>query len=110
MKAFKINNIDYLLKPIDNDELLNAIDKYMKNHNKLEFFDFDLIKKAIAGNIEKVYKSRFSVKIGENLKIINVLDAVCFYIENKGSYFYSTENRAYTKHTYKIAQSTRLFL
>lgn len=95
LKAFKTNSIDYLLKPIDNLELSDAIEKYKKNHNKLENFDFDLIKKAIAGKIEKVYKSRFSVKIGEHLKIINVQDAVCFYSENKGSYFYSIEKRAY---------------
>ena len=95
LKAFKTNSIDYLLKPIDNEELENAIKKYEKNANKLEGFDFDSIKKAIAGKEEKIFKTRFSVKIGEHIKIINTNDAVCLYSENKGSYFYSNEKRIY---------------
>lgn len=95
LKAFKTNSIDYLLKPIDNEELAVAIEKYKKNSNKLEGFDFDVIKRAIAGKEEKIYKTRFSIKIGEHIKIINVQDAVCLYSENKGSYFYNTEKRTF---------------
>ncbi|MFY7811132.1 MAG: LytR/AlgR family response regulator transcription factor [Flavobacterium sp.] len=95
LKAFKTNSIDYLLKPVDNLELSNAIEKYQKNKIKLENFDFELIKKAIAGKVEKNYKSRFSVKIGEHIKIINTQEVVCFYSENKGSYLYNKEKRAY---------------
>jgi two-component system response regulator LytT len=95
LKAFKTNSIDYLLKPIDNDELATAIEKYNKKLNKLEGFDFEMIKKAIYKKEEKIFKSRFSVKIGEHIKILNANEAVCFYSENKGSYFFNSEKRNY---------------
>ena len=34
LKAFKLNSIDYLLKPIDEDELKNAVEKYQHQHPK----------------------------------------------------------------------------
>jgi len=36
IRAFKVNSVDYLLKPIDNDELSTAIDKFKKNYSKVE--------------------------------------------------------------------------
>lgn len=98
LKAFKLNSIDYLLKPIDETELENAINKY-KNQNKpknnIESFDFNAIKKLLTNPIEKSYKNRFAIKIGNQLKIIFIEEVVCFYSENKGTYIYTTDNRNY---------------
>ena len=97
LQAFKLNSIDYLLKPIDAVELANAVAKYKMRTGKKEAvtLDFDDIKKLLVNPIERDYKKRFSVKIGQHLKLINIEDIECFYSENKGTYLYTTEGRNY---------------
>lgn len=97
LKAFKLNSIDYLLKPIDEDDLAIAVEKFKKRAPKQENFqfDFDQIKKMLSGSTAKTYKSRFTVKIGQNLKVITCDEIECFYSENKGTYIHTLENRNY---------------
>jgi len=98
LRAFKLNSIDYLLKPIDEDDLEAAVNKFKQRLPKQEpvSLDFDQIKRMIAGNTaEKIYKKRFTIKMGQHLKVINVDDAECFYSENKGTYIHTTDNRDY---------------
>jgi DNA-binding LytR/AlgR family response regulator len=98
LRAFKLNSIDYLLKPIDEDDLEAAVNKFKQRLPKQEpvSLDFDQIKRMIAGNTaEKIYKKRFTIKMGQHLKMINVEDAECFYSENKGTYIHTTDNRDY---------------
>src|SRR5690606_39497395 len=81
LKAFKLNSIDYLLKPVMEEDLQKAIDKYKSflptesNHNLKE------IKSLIKEEIQKL--TRILVKIGYNLKIVQTDEVSCFYSENK---------------------------
>ncbi|HEY0092385.1 MAG TPA: LytTR family DNA-binding domain-containing protein, partial [Flavobacterium sp.] len=43
----------------------------------------------------KVYKKRFTVKIGQHLKVIGIEDIECIYSENKGTYIHTHDNRDY---------------
>ncbi len=97
LKAFKLNSIDYLLKPIDDDELEVAIEKYKKNNKKTENVQIDLsqIHQLLNNPFEKNYKKRFTVKVGQYLKIIQLTEIECFYSENKTTYISTTENRSY---------------
>jgi len=96
LKAFKLNSVDYLLKPIDVDELKNAIDKYHEIHtaNKLNTITNQQLKEIIFPNTN-TYKKRFTVKIGQHLKLISVASIECFFSENKATYFCTTTNRNY---------------
>jgi two-component system response regulator LytT len=96
LRAFKLNSIDYLLKPIDEDELKVAVDKFQIQLSKKESLslNFEQIRSMFAPT-EKVYKSRFTVKIGVQLKIINIDEIECFFSENKGSYIHTLDNRDY---------------
>lgn len=96
LKAFKLNSIDYLLKPIDEDDLETAVRKYKERSAKPQL-DFDLtqIKNLLNNPIGKVYKKRFTIKIGQHLKVIAVGDIECIYSENKGTYIHTTDNRDY---------------
>lgn len=96
LRAFKLNSIDYLLKPIDEDELKVAVDKFQVQLSKKEplSLNFDQIRSMFAPS-EKVYKSRFTVKIGLQLKIIDVDDIECFFSENKGTYIHTYDKRDY---------------
>ncbi len=93
LKAFKHNSIDYLLKPIEKPELHAAIDKYNKHWNK-DFTDnkgFSDVKDIIS----RGYKSRFSIKVGEHIKIINTDNISLFYSFNKGTYLKTNKGRDY---------------
>jgi len=96
LQAFKLNSIDYLLKPIDETELKKAIDKYESRAvNKAVTLDFNEIKKYLVNPIEREYKKRFSVRVGQHIKLVPVDEVECIYSENKGTYIATTEGRSY---------------
>jgi two-component system response regulator LytT len=102
LRAFKLNSVDYLLKPIDEDDLEGAVLKFKE---RLHFsktsekesmqFDFEQIKKMLSNPFEKTFKKRFTVKIGQNLKVISTDEIECFFSENKGTYIHTFDNRNY---------------
>ena len=97
LKAFKLNSIDYLLKPIDEDELKVALDKFKANRPKTQNLQVDLnvIKKLLVNPFDKNYKERFTVKVGQHLKIIYIGEIECFYSENKATYIHTHTKRNY---------------
>ena len=97
LQAFKLNSIDYLLKPIDDVDLGKAVKKYQDRlpQKQAVTLDFNDIKKLLINPIDREYKKRFSVKVGQHLKLINIDEIECFYSENKGTYLYTSEGRNY---------------
>ncbi|TDD98624.1 LytR/AlgR family response regulator transcription factor [Flavobacterium cellulosilyticum] len=98
LKAFKLNSIDYLLKPIDEEDLELAVSKFKIRLPKPELnlqLDFDQIRKMLSNPFEKNYKKRFTVKIGQHLKVILNEEIECFFSENKGTYIHTFDNRNY---------------
>ncbi len=97
LQAFKLNSIDYLLKPIDDEELEVAVAKYktLKPKSQKLALDFDDIKKLLVNPVEREYKKRFTARVGQHLKIINADEVECFYSENKGTYAATTDGRNY---------------
>ncbi|MBO6881838.1 LytTR family DNA-binding domain-containing protein [Winogradskyella sp.] len=97
LQAFKLNSIDYLLKPIDEDDLKKAVEKFKRRTPQKQSvtLDFNDIKKLLVNPIEREYKKRFSVKVGQHLKLINIDDIECIYSENKGTYVFTNEGRNY---------------
>ncbi|TCK68863.1 LytTR family two component transcriptional regulator [Winogradskyella wandonensis] len=97
LQAFKLNSIDYLLKPIDEDDLKTAVDKFQERapQQQAVTLDFNDIKNLLVNPIEREYKKRFSVKVGQHLKLINIEDIECVYSENKGTYAYTKDGRNY---------------
>ena len=95
LRAFKLNSIDYLLKPIDEDDLVVAVTKFKSRLPKQETLqlDFDQIKKMLSNPFDKNFKKRFTVKIGQHLKVILVEEIECFFSENKGTYIHTFDNR-----------------
>jgi len=101
LKAFKLNSIDYLLKPIDEDDLEVAVLKFKdrfqipKSGNETMQLDFEQIRKMLSNPFEKTFKKRFTVKIGQHLKVISTDEIECFFSENKGTYIHTFDNRNY---------------
>lgn len=97
LQAFKLNSVDYLLKPIDDEELAGAVRKYLSTNRKPKKWalDFEDIKKLLVNPLEREYKKRFTARVGQHLKIINADEVECFYSENKGTYLATSEGRNY---------------
>ena len=106
LQAFKLNSIDYLLKPIDEKELLNAVNKYktlktsfgIEQSTSLQL-SFEEIKRLLVNPLDREYKKRFTVKVGQHLKMIPIDEIECFYSENKGTYLYTVDGRNYLMDT-----------
>lgn len=95
LQAFKLKSIDYLLKPIDKEDLDRAIKKYRDFQPSEEVnFSFQDIKKLL-NPVSSSYKERFSVKVGQHIKLITVEEVTCFYSENKATYIHTKEGRNY---------------
>lgn len=97
LKAFKLNSIDYLLKPIDDDELETAIEKFKNNHQEPHdlMVDINQIKKLLVNPLEREYKKRFTIKVGQHLRVVDTEDIECFYSEQKATYCYTNERKNY---------------
>ena len=97
LKAFKLNSIDYLLKPIDDEELEAAVLKFktQTKEKKQIQVDFDEIKRLLVHPADQNYKKRFTVKIGQHIRIVPIDEVVCFFSENKATYMHTKENRSY---------------
>jgi len=93
LKAFKVNSIDYLLKPIDAEELKKAIDKYKENHaaNSYPNHVFDSVLQALTHN----YKNKFVVKVGEHIKVLQTEEIQCFYSMEKATFLQNKQGRDY---------------
>lgn len=97
LKAFKLNSIDYLLKPIDEYELKIAVDKFKENQPKQTNLqvNIDDIRKLLVNPVDRKFKKRFTIKVGQHLKIIPTDEIECFYSENKATYIHTSTNRNY---------------
>ena len=93
LKAFKVNSIDYLLKPIDQNELNNAINKFKENitTNEIPTQVFD----SILHSLTKNYKSKFVLKVGEHIKVFTIDDVQCFYSMEKYTFLQNNAGRDY---------------
>ncbi len=97
LKAFKLNSIDYLLKPIDEEELKVAVAKFRSQQTIISDVNVKIedIRKLLINPVGQRFKKRFTIKIGQHIKIIHVDEIECFYSENKATYIHTKENRSY---------------
>jgi DNA-binding LytR/AlgR family response regulator len=94
LKAFKVNSVDYILKPVDETELRLALKKFktlMGNSNASQ---------AVLTNIQdavklltRKYKSRFVVKVGEHLRTIETENIQYFYSQEKATFCVTADGR-----------------
>lgn len=83
LEAFKLNTIDYLLKPVKKEELQNAIFKFKKHQPKqAPILDIDKIISSFQ-EAKKDFKKRFVVRYGEHIKTVNT-DDVAYFIPKQG--------------------------
>jgi len=97
IKAFKVNSVDYLLKPIAWNELEAAFHKFSHQIKSVQApppITIELLNK-VKEMLRKQYKNRFVIKVGEHLKSIPVEDILFFYSLEKATYLCTAEFRTY---------------
>ena len=93
IKAFKLNSIDYLLKPVDPQELRHALGKFQSGR-KVPEITLDQIK-SLLHPVQKVYKNRFLVKVGERIQTVAVDEIAYFYSEEKVTLLMTAKGKKY---------------
>lgn len=97
IRAFKLNSVDYLLKPIEKEDLKAALDKFYLLQDKFKNSSYlDQMQELFVNFAQqnKKYKTRFSVHQGRSMVLIPVEDVVCFGKE-EFIYLLSTDGKKY---------------
>lgn len=97
IKAFKVNSVDYLLKPIVETELIASIEKYKKIHQqeKQELIDPLIIEKLVNNLVKDKTRKRFVVKEGASMTFVQIEDIHFFYSEEGISFLVTQHNKRY---------------
>ncbi len=84
IKAFEVNSIDYLLKPVKQERLLQAVIKFESINNKSskENIDYDKISQIIKNGLT-AYRIKYLIKASTSFYTIYTEDIAYFYIENR---------------------------
>ncbi len=84
LKAFKVNSVDYLLKPVDPEELKAAFEKFESLYQSAPVppIATQTIQELLASFQQQEYKERFIVKVGQQLTFVLVRDIAYFYSED----------------------------
>jgi len=96
LDAFKLNSVDYLLKPVKRSDLDVAIEKFKAVHASPKKEGNNNLQQLLnALQKTQQYKQRFVLRIGDHMKIIEVADIAYFYTENKGNYIITKDNKRF---------------
>lgn len=110
IQAFKVNSIDYLLKPIGIDYLLAALDKYRKLHSnstaKRTLSD-DQISQLLHVGKPQEYKKRFVATLGERIMQVPIDDIAYFYADDNTVFMVTNQKRKFVIN-YKLDQLSQL--
>jgi len=93
IKAFKVNSVDYLLKPIEEKDLEDALIKfetYKGNYTTIP--EYKKIEEALIGNSKK---NRFLIQKGDSYNYIETTDIAFFYSEDKAVFLHTFANKRY---------------
>ncbi|MFY8110148.1 MAG: LytR/AlgR family response regulator transcription factor [Bacteroidia bacterium] len=96
IKAFQLNSIDYLMKPVEPALLEKALNKLSKLQPKpsLPAFSGEELRKLL-GIEPKKEKSRFLIKIGEQFKTIQCSEIAWFYADRNTVYLVAHDDKRY---------------
>jgi len=95
IKAFKVNSVDYLLKPIDFSELKTAIDKFRRNQNQSQAIQYQAVVDNVMQMLTDNYKQRFVIRVGEHIRSIPVSNILYFYSLDKATFMHTADDRNY---------------
>ena len=96
LKAFKVNSIDYLLKPVQPEDLEVALKKYKSMRGYTASTDIQSLVNELQQQLSpKEYRKRFLVKNGQKLVSIAIDSIAYFYSDGRLNFFKTIDNKKY---------------
>jgi two-component system response regulator LytT len=102
LKAFKVNSVDYLLKPVQKEDLHAALDKFREmkkiytTENESSGVSLDALVKELQQKLHtKEFRKRFLVKHGQKLVSIEVEEIAYFFSDGRLNFFKTFDNRKF---------------
>jgi two-component system response regulator LytT len=93
VKAFRLNSIAYLLKPVRKSDLAESLMKYRSLRSAFSI-DFDALMAQVQGN-DPGYKKRFMIQMGEKIRKIEIHEIAWFQVLEKGIYLKTFHGNSY---------------
>ena len=93
IRAFKVNSVDYLLKPIELESLQMAISKFKKMFSENVKIEAKI--SQVFEQLSKNYKTRFFIKIGTRFQSIQVSEICCFFVEERNTFLRTQKGKTY---------------
>lgn len=85
VQAFKVNSIDYLLKPIDPQDLSDAVNRYLKQQaESLEAIQLDQLVEFASRFKSQKYRSSFLVSFRQKMTMVDISEVAYLYIKERG--------------------------
>jgi len=97
IQAFKVNSIDYLLKPLSHKDLYRSLEKISSLRDNLpaeENIPYNKLNSMFM-NMQKKYKSRFLTKVGDHIKSVVTENILLFYAEGRTVYIITSKGNQY---------------
>ena len=98
LEAFRVNSIDYLLKPFSYDDLYRSMNKLSSLRENLingnQRVDLEELAKLLE-QVQQTYKQRFMVKVGDHIRSIPIGQITLFYADGRVVYILTDEGREY---------------
>lgn len=97
LEAFKVNSIDYLLKPVTFDDLRVSLEKFENFRTQFVVSDsnLDSLKDLGQRNSSKTYKTRFMVKVGDHIRSVTADQILFFYADGRDVYLVTQQSRKF---------------
>lgn len=103
LKAFKVNSVDYLLKPVQKEDLQAALEKYRSlkqvyagTEKPSGSIDMEALVKELQQKLHnKEFRKRFLVKLGQKLVSVDVDDIAYFFSDGRLNFFKTNDNKKF---------------
>jgi DNA-binding LytR/AlgR family response regulator len=93
IRAFDHHSIAYLLKPIQKSDLEKALEKLRSTQQIIDYSEILLT--AIREARKPEYKQRFTVKVGDKIRLFDVNEIACFYSRDKGTFLFTKAGKQF---------------
>lgn len=98
LEAFKVNSIDYLLKPVSYENLFRSMNKLSSLRENLisgnDRLELEELAKVL-DQYQHIYKQRFMVKVGDHIRSIPVEQITLFFADGRVVYIFTRQGREY---------------
>ncbi len=94
LKAFKVNSIDYLLKPLKSDEVHQSLKKFRDLNQNSNIIDYQQLALALESQTTQK-QQRIVVKYGQHIEAIDLSKAAYFYTEEKIVFMRTLEGKRF---------------